>query len=88
MSGMSEVPLYAMLVLLPRRLLKSQDAFEMLQLHRGNLHRLSWREVEYRYRGTSLTRKRNPLGPYRRPIPRVLPRSYETAPLPRVTIGP
>ena len=24
------------------------------------------------YRGTSLTRKRNPLGPYRRPMPRVL----------------
>jgi len=24
------------------------------------------------YRGTSLTRKRNPLGPYRRPLPRVL----------------
>jgi hypothetical protein len=26
--------------------------------------------VEMRYRGTSLTRKRNPLGPYRRPMPR------------------
>ena len=25
-----------------------------------------------RYRGTSLERKRNPLGPYRRPMPRVL----------------
>ena len=24
------------------------------------------------YRGTSLARKRNPLGPYRRPMPRVL----------------
>ena len=24
------------------------------------------------YRGTSLTRKRNPLGPYRKPMPRVL----------------
>ena len=24
------------------------------------------------YRGTSLTRKRTPLGPYRRPMPRVL----------------
>ena len=24
------------------------------------------------YRGTSLIRKRNPLGPYRRPMPRVL----------------
>ena len=29
-----------------------------------------------RYRGTSLTRKRNPLGPYRRPVPRVLGGSY------------
>ena len=29
------------------------------------------------YRGTSLTRKRTPLGPYRRPMPRVLGGSYE-----------
>jgi len=28
--------------------------------------------AEIRYRGTSLTRERNPLGPYRRPLPRVL----------------
>ena len=28
------------------------------------------------YRGTSLERKRNPLGPYRRPMPRVLGESY------------
>jgi len=28
--------------------------------------------VKSRYRGTSLTRKRTPLGPYRRPMPRVL----------------
>jgi hypothetical protein len=28
------------------------------------------------YKGTSLTRKRAPLGPYRRPMPRVLGGSY------------
>ena len=28
--------------------------------------------VKLRYRGTSLIRKRTPLGPYRRPMPRVL----------------
>ena len=30
---------------------------------------VAWPET---YRGTSLTRKRTPLGPYRRPVPRVL----------------
>ena len=30
------------------------------------------RTTEQVYRGTSLTRKRTPLGPYRRPMPRVL----------------
>ena len=29
-------------------------------------------KTERRYRGTSLTRKRSPLGPYRGPMPRVL----------------
>ena len=29
-------------------------------------------EININYRGTSLTRKRTPLGPYRRPMPRVL----------------
>ena len=29
-----------------------------------------------KYRGTSLTKKRNPLGPYRRPMPRDLGGSY------------
>jgi len=30
------------------------------------------RETVHMYRGTSLTKKRTPLGPYRRPMPRVL----------------
>ena len=30
----------------------------------------------FRYRGTSLARKRNPLGPYRRPMPRVVGESW------------
>ena len=29
-------------------------------------------DAEVDYRGTSLTRERTPLGPYRRPLPRVL----------------
>ena len=32
-------------------------------------------ETVFPFRGTSLTRKRNPLGPYNRPMPRVLGRS-------------
>jgi len=32
--------------------------------------------VGLRYRGTTLNRKRTPLGPYRRPMPRVLGGSY------------
>ena len=36
-------------------------------------HPLSGQErAQLAYRGTSLTRKRSPLGPYRRPMPRVL----------------
>ena len=31
-----------------------------------------WATREHRYRGASLTRKRTPLGPYSRPMPRVL----------------
>ena len=39
--------------------------------HLGALYRLY-----LGYRGTSLIRKRNPLGPYRRPMPRVLEGSW------------
>ena len=34
----------------------------------------AWRDAFQAYRGTSLTRKRTPLGPYRKPMPRVLAR--------------
>ena len=39
-----------------------------------NLSRVTWtmRVVHMTYMGTSLTRKCTPLGPYRRPMPRVL----------------
>ena len=33
---------------------------------------MSLKTTPPRYRGTSLTRKHSPLGPYRRPMPRVL----------------
>jgi len=41
-------------------------------IHRGTSFCPSQGQSKRLYRGTSLTRKRTPLGPYRRPMPRVL----------------
>jgi len=44
----------------------------LLQLGVESLEDLAMVETEVPYRGTLLIRKRTPLGPYRRPTPRIL----------------
>ena len=55
-------------------LLTNKDTHRHLKFKARTLSRYSSLRLKHSqaYRGTSLTRKRTPLGPYRRPMPRVL----------------
>ena len=59
---MSDVPLYTFH--------NFEGVFELKRVSEGN------RDSGGAYRGASLTRKRNPLGPHRLSLPRILAGSY------------
>ena len=46
--------------------------FRILTLANGMSSPIASSVLDFEYRGNPLTRKRSPLGPYRRPMPRVL----------------